>query len=131
MQIQNTVRSLILPLATLIMTSCQPAYEIEPTRATSKTYRDQIDFDGMPEKTRQLYDHLLDGSLTGAKASQYQPLLDAAQQISDRSDVKIYLFQLCGFPKPYVEEESVPVMFVKVHKSDGIIFSADLTAPIY
>lgn len=128
-----TVRALILPLAALIMTGCQPAYEIEPTRATSETYRDQIDFDGMPEKTRQLYDHLLDGALTGTKASQYQSLLDSAQQIVDRSDVVIYVFQLSGFPKPYkeVEEEFEPVLFVKVHKSDGIIFSADLNLPIY
>ena len=133
MRIQATVRSLLLPLAVLIMTGCQPAYEIEPTRATSETYKDQIDFDGMPEKTRQLYNHLLDGSLTGAKASQYQPLLDSAQQILDRSDVVIYLFQLSGFPKPYkeVEEEFEPVLLVKVHKSDGTIFSADLTSPEY
>ena len=112
---------------------CDQPYEIQPTLATRDSYKDQIDVDALPAKTRQLYDHLLDGSLTGSKATDYQGLLNAAQQIIYRPKSITYLFQLCGFPLPYmeVEEEGVPIMFVKVQKSDKIIYWADIIVPEY
>ncbi len=124
---------IILLVAVTTITGCDQPYEIQPTLATRDSYKDQIDVDALPAKTRQLYDHLLDGSLTGAKATDYQGLLNAAQQIIDRPKSITYLFQLCGFPRPYkeVEEEGVPFMFVKVQKSDKIIFRADISVPEY
>ncbi len=127
------MKMIVLLIAVTAIVGCDQPYEIHPTRATRELYRDQIDIDDLPIKTRQLYDHLLDKSLTGTKSSDYQGLLDAAQQIIDRPKSITYVFQLCGFPRPYkeVEEEGVPIMIVKVQKSDKIIYMADIFTPEY
>ena len=120
----------MLAAATTVV-GCDRPYAIEPTSATRESYQDQIDVDALPPKTRQLYDLLLDGKLTGANSTEYIHLLHAAQKITHRPEVSIYEFQLCGFPQSYQEvtEEGVPFLFVKVQKSFNLIFRADIGAP--
>jgi len=133
MCLQSLSPCLMMLFATTFLAGCEKPIEIQPTYSTRDSYRDQIEYDKLPEKTRFLYDALVDKSLPGAKAADYEQQLDAAQQIIDRRDRIFYLFQLCGFPQSFkeVEEEGVPYMIVKVRKSDRIIYAAEIGAPEY
>jgi hypothetical protein len=120
---------IVLPIVAVV--GCERRFDVEPTYATKDSYSDQIDVDRLPTETRELYERMLNGSLAGTNAGDYQPLLNTAQEIRDRESNRIYIFQMTDFDRPFdeVHEEFVPFMYVCVQKTYGHIYKCDLADP--
>jgi len=130
---------LLLCVIVAIAVGCESRIEEQPARINA-TLSD-IDREAVSPGARRIYDAMVDGTLVGAQAANYQSALDQADEVrggsSSQSKSITYIWNALTedrhaeherLGKPY---EGPPFMWVRVQKKYGQIYECGTGHPEY